>query len=282
MQQEWVKGYLQSRPRSGYPLTRFLGHLEKRGVEDLRRVEEADVVAFVSHLDDGLAVGTRAGYVSAIRCFFHHLETKHLVLVDPARGVPLPKRQGLPRPLGERAVERMLRTPDTVYGLRNRAVLEVLYGTGLRLSECVRLDLGDLGAETLLVRDGKGKKDRYVPLIGQALRALEAYLRDARPELERRGPGSEGAVFLSRYGVRLGGLSIRNLVRQAGQAAGVKASTHQLRHSCATHLLGHGADIRQIQELLGHKHLKTTALYTRVDLRDLNTMIDRYHPRQRR
>jgi site-specific recombinase XerD len=273
-------------------VSRFLAHLNERHVRDLRRVGEADVVAFVNRLATEksartgglLSVGTQAGYLSAVRSFFHGLESQHRLLVDPSRGVPLPKRHGLPRPLGERAVARMLATPKrgSVYGVRDRALLELLYGTGLRLSECVRLDLRDLDLDsgTLLVRDGKGKKDRYVPLAGEALRAVDRYLRESRPELA--GQSADAAVFLSRYGTRLGGLSVRNLVRETGKAVGVKASTHQLRHSCATHLLGHGADIRQIQELLGHKHLKTTALYTRVDLRELHLMIDRYHPRRRR
>lgn len=277
------------RPRHEVPVSRFLAHLNERRVRDLRQVGEADVVAFVNRLATEksgrtgglLSVGTQAGYLSAVRSFFHGLKTQNRLLVDPSRGVPLPKRHGLPRPLGERAVARMLATPKrgSVYGLRDRALLELLYGTGLRRSECVRLDLGDLDLDsgTLLVRDGKGKKDRYVPLAGEALRAVARYLRDGRPELAAASP----AVFLSRYGERLSGLWVAKLVRDAGKAVGVKASTHQLRHSCATHLLGHGADIRQIQELLGHKHLSTTALYTQVDLRDLHAMIDRYHPRKR-
>lgn len=276
------------RPRHEVPVSRFLAHLDERRVRDLRQVGEADVVAFVNRLATEksyrtgglLSISTQAGYLSAVRSFFHNLQ--HRLLVDPSRGVPLPKYKGLPRPLGERAVARMLaaRKRSDVYGLRDRALLELLYGTGLRRSECVRLDLGDLDLDsgTLLVRDGKGKKDRYVPLAGEALRAVNRYLRDGRPELAASSP----AVFLSRYGDRLSGLWVAKLVRDTGKAVGVKASTHQLRHSCATHLLGHGADIRQIQELLGHKHLKTTALYTRVDLRDLHLMIDRYHPRRRR
>lgn len=232
-----------------------------------------------------LAVSTQALYLSTVRCFFRDLEAQHLLLQDPARGVPLPKHRRLPRPLSERDARQLMTAPDpmSAQGRRDRALLELLYGTGLRLSECVHLDLQDLDlvSGTLLVRDGKGRKDRYVPLSGEALKAVDLYLRESRPLLERPGRAHQGALFLSKYGERLGGLSVRKLVRDYGKAVGTKASTHRLRHSYATHLLEGGADIRQIQELLGHKRIATTTLYTKVDMRGLSTMIQRCHPRER-
>jgi integrase/recombinase XerD len=168
-----------------------------------------------------------------------------------------------------------------VLGRRDRAILELLYGTGLRMMECVRLDLSDVDVSqgVVLVRDGKGRKDRLVPLSGQARAALELYLQECRPELVK--PLGDGALFLSRYGRRLSGVALRLLVRTHARRAGVEASCHVLRHSCATHLLGGGADIREIQKLLGHKDLTTTAVYTRVDVRALAAMIRRCHPRER-
>src|SRR5262249_21147588 len=152
------------------------------------------------------------------------------VFGDPAHGVPLPRRQRLPRALGERAVRRLVSAPDpwTTKGRRDRALLELLYGTGLRLSECVRLDLQDLDLEqgTLLVRDGKGKQDRYVPLAGRARAALDLYLREARPLLERPRQPHDGALFLTKYGRRLGPLSVRQIVRRCAEASGTRASTH--------------------------------------------------------
>jgi site-specific recombinase XerD len=272
-------------------LSLFFEHLGSVRVRDLRKVGEAHVMSFrhwLASLESRrtrqpLSVSTQVVYLSAVRCFFRDLEARCLLLYDPARGVPLPKLRRLPRPLSERAVRQLVTAPDPVStkGRRDRALLELLYGTGLRLSEGVRLDLQDLDlvSGTLLVRDGKGRKDRYVPLSGQALKAVDLYLRESRPLLEKPGRAAGGALFLSKYGERLGGLSVRKLVRGYGQAVGAKASTHVLRHSYATHLLEGGADIRQIQELLGHKRIATTTLYTKVDMRGLNAMIERCHPR---
>ena len=274
-------------------LGRFFEHLHQQRVYDVRRVTEADVVSFLRRLvttpsertGKPLTASTQALYLTIVRGFFRFLESRHLILQDPACGVPLPTRSRLPRALSERAMRRLMNGPDpwTVQGRRDRALLEVLYGTGLRLSECVRLDLQDidLGTGMLLVRDGKGRKDRYVPLSGQAMKALDLYLRESRPLLEKPGRYDEGALFLSKHGGRLGTISVRVLVRGYGSAAGVKASTHVLRHSYATHLLQGGANIREIQVLLGHKSLSTTALYAKVDSRHLAGMLHRCHPRER-
>jgi integrase/recombinase XerD len=166
-------------------------------------------------------------------------------------------------------------------GPRDRAILEVLYGTGLRVSECVRLDLQDVGLREgqLLVRNGKGKKDRVVPLVGQALLALDRYLREVRHALVR--DPKEQAVFLSVIGTRLSPVTLQYQVRRYAKALGLRAKPHVLRHSCATHLLRHGADVRQIQQLLGHRALETTALYLRVDVSHLAEVVARAHPRER-
>jgi site-specific recombinase XerD len=303
LQEAWARSFLarleargcrpNTRQTAAVALSLFLEHLQRVRVRDLRRVGEAHVVAFRRWLAalesrrtrQPLSVSTQAGYLSAVRCFFRDLVAQRLLLYDPARGVPLPRLRRLPRPLSARVVRRLVTAPDALStrGRRDRALLELLYGTGLRLSECVRLDLQDLDlvSGTVLVRDGKGSKDRYVPLSGQALKAVDFYLREARPLLQRPGRPDQGALFLSKYGVRLGGLSVRKLVRGYGQAVGARASTHRLRHSYATHLLEGGADVRQIQELLGHKRIATTTFYTRVDLRGLRAMIGRCHPRER-
>jgi integrase/recombinase XerD len=167
-------------------------------------------------------------------------------------------------------------------GPRDRAILEVLYGAGIRVGECVRLDLQDVALRDgrLLVRNGKGKKDRVVPLVGQAFAALDRYLREVRHALVR--DPREQAVFLSAIGTRLSAVMLQRQVRQYAKPLGLRVTPHVLRHSCATHLLRHGADVREIQQLLGHRALETTALYTRVDVSDLAAVLARAHPRERR
>jgi site-specific recombinase XerD len=274
-------------------LERFFAHMKREHVRDVRQVSEAHVVSFLRRLateksfrtGETLAVSTQAAYLAAVHSFFRFLEEKRLILVNPARSVPLPKRRRLPRALSEAQVRRMMNSAElsSTRGQRDRAVLELLYGTGLRLSECVQLDLQDLDLVrgTLLVRNGKGKKDRYVPISGQAVKAVALYLREARPLLERPVQPNHGALFLARGGRRLGRFSVNLAVHTAAAAAGVTASPHVLRHSYATHLLLGGADVRQVQELLGHEYLVTTALYTKVDTRGLAAMLRRCHPRER-
>jgi site-specific recombinase XerD len=175
-------------------------------------------------------------------------------------------------------------SPHTGVGQRNRAILETLYGTGVRLSECVRLELTDvdLGEGTLLVRSGKGRKDRLLPLPARAATALDLYLRDGRPRLVRGAP--EPGLFVSRDGRRLKPVSVQFVVWWHAKRAGIRTriSPHMLRHACATHLLRGGADVRHIQELLGHERLETTEVYTRVEIADLRDALARAHPRERR
>jgi integrase/recombinase XerC len=166
---------------------------------------------------------------------------------------------------------------------RDHAIMELLYGTGIRLGECVRLDVTDLDLtqEQLLVRNGKGKKDRVVPIPLRAVRALDVYLRDTRQELvkDRRVL----ALFTGWQGKRLRPISLQAMLKRRAKAArlSVPLSPHVLRHTCATHLLKGGADVRHVQELLGHAHLDSTARYTRVAITDLSAVVKRAHPREK-
>jgi integrase/recombinase XerC len=216
--------------------------------------------------------------VAAVRGFFRFLvETKRLA-ANPTLGVGTPKtRRKLPVHLTLDDVDRLLVAPraDTVLGLRDRAIVEVLYSSGLRVSELVGLDWDDVDAETGAVRVlGKGRKERVVPVGRPALRALEAWR--AAAEQAPRGP-----VFRNARGGRLTARSVARLVARHVLASGTvaKATPHALRHTFATHLLGGGADLRAIQELLGHARLSTTQRYTHVDLRHLMETYDRAHPR---
>jgi integrase/recombinase XerD len=272
-------------------LPRFFDHLRDDAVHDPRHVRVEHVIGFERRLfslkrkiGEPLAPGTRAHYLAVVKAFFGFLERTGVVLYSPAAQVPLPRRARLPRALTEQAMRRLVASPgrESVKGKRDRAILELLYGTGLRMSECARLDLADVDVSTgtLFVRDGKGRKDRVVPLAGRACEAVSVYLSQARPELARWS--SETALFLARTGQRLSTMSLRVLVREHGRRAGVVASCHVVRHSYATHLLAGGASIREIQKLLGHRHLTTTALYTRVDTSGLQALIRRCHPREKR
>jgi site-specific recombinase XerD len=174
-------------------------------------------------------------------------------------------------------------SPFTLRGKRNRAILELLYGTGIRVSECERLDVRDLDLAqgVLFIRNGKGKKDRVVPVVGRAADALDRYLREARPELLR--DPREPALFLTRRGTRVTVKNIQYLVRMNARSADipVPVTPHGLRHGCATHLLQRGADVRHVQKLLGHASLDTTAIYTHVAPQDLAQAIEKAHPREK-
>jgi site-specific recombinase XerD len=272
-------------------LPRLFDHLRSEGLGDPRAAREADLVSFLGRMrswrtrsGEPVSPWTVFGYLTSVRCFFAFLEKKGLVLANPARELRLRKPERLPRALSEDEARRLMAAPPYwgAVGPRDRAILEVLYGTGIRVSECVRLDLQDVALREgqLLVRNGKGRKDRVVPLVGQALLALDRYLREVRHALVRHP--REQAVFLSAIGTRLSPVMLERQVRRYGQALGMRATPHVLRHSCATHLLRHGADVREIQQLLGHRALETTALYLKVDVAHLAKVLARAHPRERR
>ena len=274
-------------------LPRLITFFRSKRIGDARRIDEARLVAFARELVEApscrgraLAPASQATYIATVRGFFAFLERRGLILRNPALALELPKVKRLPRSvLNERCARRLMNAPDahSVLGCRDRAILELLYGTGIRVGECERLDTMDLDLSpgALLIRDGKGKRDRVVPLTGRAARALTIYLRGSRPAL--LGRESPGALFLARGGRRLQLQSIEKLVRKHAKAAGIstRVTPHSLRHACATHLLRGGADVRHVQALLGHRNLNTTARYTRVEIGDLRAMIERAHPRER-
>ncbi len=226
----------------------------------------------------------------AVRSFHRFCVDEGLAVDDPTDELVGPRvAAGIPKPLSERDVEALLAAAasDTPAGLRNRALLEVLYAGGLRISELVGLDRRDLDRETGLVRVyGKGGKERVVPLGGPARAATDAYLERGRPALAR--PGRAGAtagdaIFLNARGGRLTRQGAWGLVRTAGRHAGLgdQVYPHVLRHSCATHMVDRGADIRVVQELLGHASVSTTQVYTKVSAERLRAVYDAAHPRAR-
>jgi integrase/recombinase XerD len=272
-------------------LPRLFSHLRAEGIRDVRAVTEEQLVSFARALAATKtargslpSLPTQNSYLAIVRRFFAFLEKGGSILRDPATTLPFHKLDVLPRQvLSEKDAEALMNAPEASkpVGVRDRAILETLYGTAVRLSECGRLDLQDLDlAEgVLLVRNGKGRKDRVVPVPARAAAALDAYLRDVRPDFVR--DPREPALFLQRHGTRLSTVTIGLLVRAYGRVVGVSVSPHGLRHACATHLLRHGADIRHVQQLLGHRDIQTTARYTGVQIEDLRRMLVRAHPRER-
>jgi site-specific recombinase XerD len=272
--------------RANRVLPRLFLHLRESHVRDPRSVQAAQLVAFARELvNEDLAAATRSAYLHTVRGFFSFLVRTGVILDDPSRDLPLPHAQRLPRRgLTERQAAKLVNAPSayTIVGRRDRAIIEMLYGTGIRRGECLRLDVTDidLGQALVFVRDGKGKKDRIVPLAARASLSLVSYLRDSRPELAKHA--HEAALFLSTLGRRLSRTQLHQMLRTHAAAARLDhVSPHALRHAYATHLLRGGASVRHVQELLGHRSLQTTALYTRVDVEDLRRVMARAHPRER-
>jgi integrase/recombinase XerD len=256
-------------------------------VPALDAVSEAHVSAFLAVLREGtddhppLAASSAARALVAVRGLHKFAVREGIAELDAAREVKPPAApRRLPKALPVDDVLRLLETPS---GLRDRALLEVLYSTGARISEAVGLDLDDIDAtERTVLLDGKGGKQRLVPIGRPALDALDAYLVRARPALAAAGRGTP-AVFLNVRGGRLSRQSAWQTLKVAAERAGITAtvSPHTLRHSFATHLLEGGADVRVVQELLGHASVTTTQIYTLVTVNTLREVYATAHPRAR-
>ncbi|WP_158889211.1 site-specific tyrosine recombinase XerD [Amycolatopsis anabasis] len=271
-------------------LRRYAAHLRGAGVTDFRRVTEAEVTAFAVALREGddehqpLAVSSAARALVAVRGLHKFAHVDGITEDDPAREVrPPAAAKRLPKALPVDDVLRLLDMPpaEGERPLRDRALLELLYSTGARISEAVGLDLDDIDdAERTVLLDGKGGKQRLVPIGKPAIDAVQAYLVRARPALAKRGRGSP-AVFLNSRGSRLSRQSAWQVLKTNAERAGISASVspHTLRHSFATHLLEGGADVRVVQELLGHASVTTTQVYTLVTVNTLREIYATAHPR---
>lgn len=252
--------------------------------------DEATVARYIAHLRvSGLAPASVARAVVAVRSLYRFLASEGRAQTDPARDLRPPRLpQSLPKALSEAEVSALLAavTGSGPLELRDRAVLEVLYATGARISELTAMSLGDLAVEEQLVRVlGKGNKERLVPLGRYARQALAQWLGPGGrplvvPKRWARRSDSD-AVFLNSRGGRISRQGVWGIVRHYGDRAGLSArlTPHVLRHSCATHLLDHGADIRVVQEVLGHASVATTQIYTKVSADRLKAAYLRAHPR---
>ncbi len=277
-------------------LRRYSEHLVQRGIDDLRNVTEPDVTEFLVALRKGdpdtgaaaLSAVSAARALIAVRGLHRFAAAEGLTDLDVARAVkpPTPSRR-LPKSL---TVDEVLALLDGAGGdgetdgpltLRNRALLELLYSTGARISEAVGLDVDDVDTHSRSVLlHGKGGKQRLVPIGRPAVSALDAFLVRGRPDLARRGKATP-AIFLNARGGRLSRQSAWQVLQDAAERAGISAavSPHTLRHSFATHLLEGGADVRVVQELLGHASVTTTQIYTLVTVSALREVWAGAHPR---
>ncbi|WP_062522253.1 site-specific tyrosine recombinase XerD [Demequina silvatica] len=275
-------------------LDRYAAFLATRGLDDLKDVAREDVSAFAQGVSTGadggraLAPASASRTVVAIRGWHRFAVLEGWTVADPSAQVKprsIPKR--LPKAIPVEDVARILAQAGAGDGgtpLRDRALLELVYATGARISEAVGLDVDDLelapGEETVLLR-GKGRKERIVPVGGYAVEALDAYLVRARAAFAQAGGGTP-ALFLNTRGGRLSRQSAWAILRAAAERAGVAdVSPHTLRHSFATHLLSGGADVRVVQELLGHASVTTTQIYTLVTRDTLREVYAATHPRAR-
>ncbi|WP_283582769.1 site-specific tyrosine recombinase XerD [Limosilactobacillus difficilis] len=256
----------------------------QRGLQNWQAVDRFAVLSLLAHLQNqGRARHSLSRLVSSLRQFYAYLNRRHLLATDPLELVTLPKSQRqLPAVLTEAEVGQLLAVPktDQKLGLRDRAMWEVMYATGLRVSELVNLSLNELHLEVGLIQPrGKGDRERIIPIGQVAIDWLQRYLKEVRPQLlkKQRSP----YVFLNAHGRQLTRQGVWKNLKAAVQAAGIDkpVTPHTLRHSFATHLLEHGADLRVVQELLGHADITTTQIYTHVSRQHLAAVYNRYHPR---
>ena len=288
-----------------HDLFRYADYLAELGVTEPPRVTSAIIGDYAARLREGIADADGDGWVEAplasasaaraliaVRSLHRFAAAEGLTAEDPARAVRPPKPpQRLPKALSLEQVQAMLAVPstETEVGLRDAALLELLYGTGMRISEAVALDVDEVDRLLRSPADGpapglrvlgKGNKERVVPIGSYARRALDAYLVRGRPVLASRGRGTP-ALFLNARGGRLSRQSAWAVLRSVAEKAGItsEVSPHTLRHSYATHLLDGGADIRVVQELLGHASVTTTQIYTLVTIDHLREVFLTSHPR---
>ncbi|HEX9219797.1 MAG TPA: site-specific tyrosine recombinase XerD [Gemmatimonadaceae bacterium] len=265
-------------------IARFVTYVSVKGASSPTNVGARMLREYVYHLKDlGLSPASIRRNVSAVRTYFKFLVGEGHVVRDPSERLETPKRwRTLPEVLGVEEVEKLLAAPslDEPLAFRDRAMLELAYGAGLRVSEWISLGVRDVMLQDHLVRVfGKGAKERLVPIGRRAIAAIAVYLRELRPSLEK-GEG-KGILFLNARGQPLSRMGAWKILRKYVKQAGITkpVSPHTLRHSFATHLLEGGADLRAVQEMLGHVDISTTQIYTHVDREYLRTVHKQFHPR---
>ncbi|WP_231424387.1 site-specific tyrosine recombinase XerD [Pedobacter sp. Leaf250] len=248
-------------------------------------IKAADVKLFITWLNNlGMLASTQARIISGLKAFFTYLMLEDVIQNDPMALIEAPKlSRKLPDMLNIHEINDLIAAIDASKpeGMRNKAIIEVLYGCGLRVSELTDLRISNLYPQIEFIKViGKGNKERLVPIGGVALKLLDIYLHEVRNHMSIK-KGNEDYIFLNRFGAKLSRISIFNLVKSLAVAIGLKKtiSPHTLRHSFATHLIEGGADLRAVQEMLGHSSITTTEIYTHIDRDYLREVITQFHPR---
>ena len=250
--------------------------------KEITRIQEEDIHQYLKELSvEGKSEKTISRVISCLKSFYKFLKKKKKVARNPMENIEIPKlKKSLPHTLTEEEVNNLLEVPLLdAFSYRNKAMLEGLYATGIRVSELVNLKLGDIDIESATLRTmGKGSKERIVPLGDYALRYLTIYIRDYRPMLLKRDYNDY--LFLNNHGKKLTRQGFFKIIKARAKEANIQKelSPHTLRHSFATHLLNHGADLRSIQELLGHSDISTTQIYTHISNEHLKESYKEFHP----
>lgn len=266
-------------------LTAYLGFLQKLKIQNLNDISRGHIMQFLSSLkEDGKSSRTIARHIASIRSFHHFLILDKITDQDPTVHIETPQTElKLPKVLNMEEVEALLNTPDltTVLGIRDKAMLELMYATGMRVSELINLNTNDAHLSLGFVRCiGKGSKERIIPIGKMATTALTFYFENSRAKLASNKKRSD-ALFLNHHGQRLSRQGFWKILKQLAIKAGIQKelTPHTLRHSFATHLLENGADLRSVQEMLGHADISTTQIYTHVTKTRLKDVYNKFHPR---
>lgn len=262
----------------------YLDFLEHAQVSALSRIKKDDITAFMfSQKDKGISANSIARRLAAIRMFHRFLARERITQEDPSALIDSPRLwKRVPDTLSGTEVDRLLSAPDkrNARGLRDRAILETLYATGMRVSEAVNLRADNVNLDVGFLRCiGKGNKERVIPLGSKAIRSIREYLQKSRPKIIKKRKSEY--LFVSRLGTRISRQSFWKMVQQYAGCAGIRKhiKPHILRHSFATHLLERGADLRSVQEMLGHSDIATTQIYTHINKDRLKTVHKQFHPR---
>lgn len=265
-------------------LQKFFLFLQEKNINNIEHISRTDLTDFLlKQKEKGLAPTTLTRNLASIRSFYQFLLKEQIITENPSTDLETPKTEKkLPRVLSFNEIELLLEQPETknVIGLRDKAMLELLYATGIRVSELVSLNVKEVNFKMGFIKcSGKGNKERMIPLGSVAIRSIQEYLKNSRPKILKQK--EEKALFVNQQGSRLTRQGFWKILKKYALKAGIQTdiTPHTLRHSFATHLLENGADLRSVQEMLGHADIATTQIYTHVARRKIKEIYDQTHPR---